>query len=355
VQAPDPGRAAPGAQQPTALQHRLPDSPAQQPPQHTHTKCPENAQYQRSKSLISYPSRSCGTLRPPQRPSILQLNVPRLSRPSLSEQLTLPPSGFLPELESAAQHAHAYPSHPSGDAFIHTPLLTLPPSFGSVHIGETFSCILSASNESTSTSVGDVKIQAQMQTPSQTVQLTYDEEDSAGADLAPGTSTQKTVAYELKEEGGHTLAVMVSYTPDSGATRTFKKLYQFVAQQCIMVRTKAGRLPGTGKAILEAQLENLSEAPVALQKVSMKSRWKWQSLNWDIAGGGGGSEEVDREVPLLRSRDVLQVAFLLEPSDEGAERGGDEDYLGVLNIEWRSSCGDRGFLRTGKLMLPPLV
>jgi hypothetical protein len=163
------------------------------------------------------------------------------------------------------------------------------------------------------------------------------------------------VAYELKEEGGHTLAVMVSYTPDSGATRTFKKLYQFVAQQCIMVRTKAGRLSDAGKAILEAQLENLSEAPVALQKVSMKSRWKWQSLNWDIAGGGGGSEEVDREVPLLRSRDVLQVAFLLEPSDQGAERGGDEDYLGVLNIEWRSSCGDRGFLRTGKLMLPPLV
>ncbi|KAA8903183.1 hypothetical protein FN846DRAFT_780196 [Sphaerosporella brunnea] len=285
-------------------------------------------------------------------PHFISLKVLRLSRPSLSEQLTLPPSTAISELP--AQHAHAYPSHPSGESFIYTPLLTLPPAFGSVYIGETFSCILSASNESSTRVSSGVRIQAQMQTPSQTVQLTGDEdEEGEGVELQAGQSTQRTVSYELKEEGGHTLAVMVSYTPSPGdATRTFKKLYQFIAQQCIMVRTKAGRLPPGKQAILEAQLENLGEGSVALQKVSMKTKWRWRSLNWDVTEGEGA------EAPLLRSREILQVAFLLEPPDIGGEteiRGGDAgEELGMLNIEWRTSCGDKGFLRTGKLMLPPV-
>jgi len=188
-----------------------------------------------------------------------------------------------------------------------------------------------------------------MQTSSQAIRLSTDEEEaSAGVDLAPGSgSLQKIVSYDLKEEGGHTLAVTVNYTEDGGRVRTFKKLYQFVAQQCIMVRTKAGPL-GEGKAVLEAQLENLSESPVTLHKVTMKTMWKATSLNWDAEGRCG--------VPLLMSRDVVQVAFLLEPgedrSEDGQEREG--DGIGHLSIEWKTSCGDKGFLRTGKLFLPPV-
>lgn len=194
------------------------------------------------------------------------------------------------------------------------------------------------------------KISAQMQTPSQTIRLSTDEEEAAaGAELQPGGSLQKIVSYDLKEEGGHTLAVTVSYTEamQDGETRvrTFKKLYQFVAQQCIMVRTKAGPL-GDGNAVLEAQLENLSEGPVTLSNVSMKTRWKATSLNWDGKKGG---------VPVLRSRDVVQVAFLLEPGwGEGEEKEKEGDDIGQLSIEWKTSCGDKGFLRTGKLFLPPV-
>jgi hypothetical protein len=212
-----------------------------------------------------------------------------------------------------------------------------------VYIGETFSCILSANDEQRGR-VSAARISAQMQTPSQTVRLDDDDEEEE-ADLLPGASLQRIVAYDLKEEGSHTLAVTVSYVDHSAAAaatarvRSFKKLYQFVAQQCIMVRTKASALAG-GSAVLEAQLENLSECPVTLSCVSMKTAWSATSLN--------------RGVPMLRSRDVVQVAFLLAPrAEDGREKLGDSDDIGQLSIEWKTACGDKGFLRTGKLFLPP--
>jgi trafficking protein particle complex subunit 13 len=89
----------------------------------------------------------------------------------------------------------------------------------------------------------------------------------------PGGSLQKILRYELKEEGNHVLAVTVTYTETSlaGGTmaatdkvRTFRKLYQFVAQQLLSVRTKAGDA-GTGRFLLEAQLENMGEAAVSVE------------------------------------------------------------------------------------------
>ncbi|KAF8544057.1 hypothetical protein BDD12DRAFT_817740 [Trichophaea hybrida] len=331
-------------------------------------------------------------------PHLISLKVLRLSRPSLSEQhpITVDTlSHRTPELKDASQHSHAYPSHPLENLFMLTPLLTLPPAFTSVFIGEIFSCCLSANNEAKS-NVTHVKITAQMQIPSsQTLQLNLTaatDGGDVGTDLEPGDSLQKIVTYDLKEEGNHVLAVTVTYTDprkpppqDEDAldtrVRTFKKLYQFVAQQCIMVRTKAGSLPG-GKAILEAQLENLGETPVALHRVSMKTKWKWTSLNWDMEDHRSATTTTASKgvIPLLKSRDVMQVAFLLEPDDgDGAAADADKgrkmgaavtaeekrpeernpdiekDVIGQLSIEWRTSCGDRGFLRTGKLVLPPPV
>ena len=213
-----------------------------------------------------------------------------------------------------------------------------------MYIGETFSCILSASNEQRGGRVSAARIRAQMQTPSQTVQLDDEDGADADADVLPGASLQRIVAYDLKEEGAHTLAVTVCYSDrsDPPRVRTFKKLYQFVAQQCIMVRTKATALPAAttaataAAAVLEAQLENLSDCPVTLSCVSMKTAWTATSLN--------------RGVPMLRSRDVVQVAFLLELA---AAKRSESDDIGQLSIEWKTACGDRGFLRTGRLFLPP--
>lgn len=136
-----------------------------------------------------------------------------------------------------------------------------------------------------------VRIVAEMQTPSSVASLELEPAgDSAGSDgLQLGESLQKIVRYDLKEEGNHILAVSVSYTETrigqdsqaaSGRVRTFRKLYQFVAQPCLSVRTKASELPSLevdnktlgpyGKTrllrfALEAQLENVGDGAVVVK------------------------------------------------------------------------------------------
>lgn len=131
-----------------------------------------------------------------------------------------------------------------------------------------------------------------MQTPSQVASLELEsaDDETASADgLDKAQSLQKIVRFDLKEEGNHILAVSVSYTEtlmgtdyqaSSGRVRTFRKLYQFVAQPCLSVRTKASELPSVevenkslgpyGRArlsryALEAQLENVGDSAVVLK------------------------------------------------------------------------------------------
>lgn len=151
--------------------------------------------------------------------------------------------------------------------------------------------------------ITSVRIVAEMQTPSQVASLdlesssspppsttTTDDNDSQDEPgLGTGQSLQKIVRFDLKEEGNHILAVSVSYTEtllgtdsqaSSGRVRTFRKLYQFVAQPCLSVRTKASELPavevenkslgpyGRTKLLrfaLEAQLENVGDSAVVLK------------------------------------------------------------------------------------------
>ncbi|KAL7269539.1 hypothetical protein RUND412_007797 [Rhizina undulata] len=299
-------------------------------------------------------------------PHSINLKVLRLSRPSLSEQYSLPLDSLAhkyPELETLSRQSHAYPLHAFEDTFILSPLLILPPAFGSAYIGECFSCCLSANNE-TQLTVLNVGITAEMQTPSQTFNLEFGGEEKQ--DVDPGKSVQKIVKYELKEEGNYVLAVTVTYTEAPkvvdgselapGRVRTFRKLYQFNAQQCLTVRTKPSQLPG-GHAILEAQLENMGETPISLEMVNLgaKKGWKATSLNWDGVTEQGEEGCEPKFTPLLRSREIMQVAFLLRP-DDTAERkeedtSMDKVVLGQLSIEWRTACGDRGFLSTGRLVL----
>lgn len=121
--------------------------------------------------------------------------------------------------------------------------LTLPPAFGSAYVGETFSCTLCANNELSQGAervVTGVKITAEMQAPSGAIPLDMrpSDEDIPNRQVGPGQSLQKIVRFDLREEGNHVLAVSLSYSEtmiseksaSSGRIRTFKKLYQFIAQ-----------------------------------------------------------------------------------------------------------------------------
>ncbi|KXG52269.1 Protein of unknown function DUF974 [Penicillium griseofulvum] len=317
----------------------------------------------------------------PKEPHAVSLKVLRLARPSLSYQYPLPMSNSIISTKASL----SCPSGNSDDQFILAPLLTLPPSFGSVYVGETFGCTLSTNNEidddDNERVLTSVRIVAEMQTPSSVAALELEPpSDSASADgLKIGESLQKILRFDLKEEGNHILAVSVSYTETkigsdsqaaSGRVRTFRKLYQFVAQPCLSVRTKASELPPLevdnkslgpyGKTrllrfALEAQLENVGEGAVVVKqtKLNPKPPFQSKSLNWETMN-------LDMTaLPTLNPRDVLQVAFLMEQEEgqnEGLEtlqkdlRRDGRVTLGQLSIEWRGAMGDKGFLTTGNLM-----
>lgn len=206
----------------------------------------------------------------------------RLSRPTLATQHPLPNSK---DVGISPQASLAYPSASNtDDAFILSPVLNLPEAFGSAYVGETFSCTLCANNEvdaaDSTKAISGVRMQGDMQTPSDPtgspLDLTGIAEEATDTSPGPGESLQRILRFELKEEGNHVLAVTVTYTETalgegkaaSGRVRTFRKLYQFVAQQLLSVRTKAGEISpkgGSRRYLLEAQLENMGEAGVCLE------------------------------------------------------------------------------------------
>ncbi|KXJ96901.1 hypothetical protein Micbo1qcDRAFT_229693 [Microdochium bolleyi] len=261
---------------------------------------------------------------PVKEPHGVSLKVLRLSRPSLvSQHPLLAPSAAAAPLASSsipASLAYQTAADTNPDPFLLTPVLNLPPSFGSAYVGETFSCTLCANNETHGDDGGaavanqqhkqkrlirDVRIEAEMKTPgsgtAQQLTLTPSggssaklaggsaddskqeggSASSAGVDLEPGQTLQKIVNFDLKDEGNHVLAVTVSYyeaTETSGRTRTFRKLYQFICKGALIVRTKVGVLPAPGdKAATHGEGETTSQSEGGSQstsssKLSQRSR-----------------------------------------------------------------------------------
>lgn len=292
----------------------------------------------------------------------ISLKVLRLSKPSLATQTALPHTQFGNGLDITPEASLAYPGADAASSFPLTPLLTLPPAFGAAYVGETFSCTLCANNEvgeGEGRSVSAVRIVADLQTPSNqdgvTLELANaeDEGDELG-EVKAGDTLQRTLKHELKEEGMHVLAVTVTYTETlhseeggaaGGRARTFRKLYQFSAQQLIAVRSKVTERKrrekdGLRQWILEAQLENVGETSVVLEKV-------WLNERDGIAGISLNGDE-ERDATVLKPQDVEQVMSVLREKEPN-EDAGVRVPLAQLNIDWRSALGERGSLTTGWL------
>ncbi len=291
----------------------------------------------------------------------LSLKVLRLTRPGLATQTPLPLTSFGNGLDVPPEASLAYPGADARSTFPLAPLLTLPAAFGAAYVGETFTCTLCANNEvreDEGRSVSGVKIVAELQTPSNpagtALELTSAEDIADGSELRPGETLQRTLSHDLKEEGQHVLAVTVTYTEthlgQDGAPadriRTFRKLYQFVAQQLIAVRSKITERKQRAKEtdagrsfILEAQIENVGEASVVLEKVRTieKEGIIGKALN--------GEEAV-----VLKAGDIEQVMFMLkEERKKEGEEGLGRVPLAQLSVVWRSAMGERGSLTTGWL------
>ncbi|KAI5864238.1 hypothetical protein GGS23DRAFT_489333 [Durotheca rogersii] len=354
----------------------------------------------------------------PKEPHSVSLKVLRLSRPSLVGQhpLAAPLSSKLPSPSTTplstpaargdsiipASLAYSTNSDTNPDPFLLSPILQLPPSFGSAYVGETFSCTLCANRDvppvgepapSTSTSTlgggllptaaqhqqhtlakkkftRDVRIEAEIKTPGSGAVLKLpllgaDGADDGGndnttggrggghrgTDLEQGQTLQRIVNFDLKEEGNHVLAVTVSYyeaTETSGRSRTFRKLYQFICKGSLIVRTKVGALPdgreGERRWVMEAQLENCSEDVIQLSRVdlNLEEGLRYLDCNWEVSGSPR---------PVLHPGEVEQCCFVVEETGREAVSEDDDGRVtfGILGIGWRSEMGNKGFLSTGKL------
>ncbi|KAI5466879.1 hypothetical protein BGZ63DRAFT_344906 [Mariannaea sp. PMI_226] len=301
---------------------------------------------------------------PVKEPHSISLKVLRLSHPALVTQHPIDPPQSVGATIKPASVPASLAYHTKADTnpspFLLSPIVNLPISFGSAYVGETFSCTLCANNDlppDSAKKIRDVRIEAEMKTPGlgAVQRLELGSSASGGtpeADLDSGDTLQKVVAFDLKEEGNHVLAVTVSYyeaTETSGRTRTFRKLYQFICKASLIVRTKVGALdPDVQKRrrwVLEAQLENCSEDVVQLEKVVLEteSGLSYRDCNWEASGS---------TKPVLHPSEVEQVCFVLQ--ETGGESAIDMTsdgriIFGSLGIGWRGEMGNRGFLSTGKL------
>ncbi|KAK4171763.1 hypothetical protein QBC36DRAFT_365259 [Triangularia setosa] len=319
-------------------------------------------------------------------PHSVSLKVLRLSRPSLVSQHPLPPPlssktpSNPPPLPASLSYSSPSSSSSSSSSssetnpfpFLLSPILALPPSFGSAYVGTSFSCTLCANHDIpppidggpplSQKTIRDVKIEAEMKTPSsaQLVKLLGDNTQEDGVDLEPGGTLQKVINFNLTEEGNHVLAVQVTYyeaTETSGRTRTFRKLYQFICKGLLVVRTKTSplglRKEGSKRRrwVLEAQVENGSDDPgevVYMEEIGLELEKGLTAKDVNFWGRGGrGKEKI-----VLRPGEGEEVVFIVEEEREWDGKGeeeGERKVFGTLQLGWRGEMGGRGFLATGRL------
>ena len=106
-------------------------------------------------------------------------------------------------------------SHPS-DACDLNGSLVLPQNFGSIQLGETFSCYISLGNVS-SRAVSNISIRVELQTERQRRNI-FENTSKPLETLAPGQRYDFIIQHDVKELGTHTLVCSSVYTESGGAS-----------------------------------------------------------------------------------------------------------------------------------------
>lgn len=117
---------------------------------------------------------------------------------------------------------------------------------------------------------------------------------------------------------------------------------------------------GARRWVLEAQLENVGGEGIVVERCCLKGGegvlWRGGiggqdgEGEWDGSGKGGEIRGGGARSVVLRPRDVYQVMFVVEDREaSGVAAGGAPKALAQVDIDWRSSMGEKGRLTTGWL------
>lgn len=225
-------------------------------------------------------------------------------------------------------------------------LLLLPQSFGNIYLGETFSCYVCVHNE-TSHPVQSVSIKADLQTSSQRIPLTTQQNQSPIM-LDVDETLSDVIHHEVKDLGTHILVCEVTYMSNYNTLSSFRKFFKFEVMKPLDVKTKFYNAE-SDDVFVEAQVQNITSGPIILEQVSLESsnQFAVKSLNEDSNG-----LSVFGEVTLLQPQESCQYLYCLTPKEnisKDIKLIASAKNIGKLDIVWRSNLGEKGRLQTSQL------
>mmetsp|Transcript_7599 Transcript_7599/g.19602 ORF Transcript_7599/g.19602 Transcript_7599/m.19602 type:complete len:472 (+) Transcript_7599:14-1429(+) len=289
---------------------------------------------------------------------LLALKVMRLTRPRLMRTAPVPhdPADFgagelAAALENDAETLADLPAFGLGE------VCTLPQSFGSIFLGEIFSCYLSLNNESTETCT-DVMVTAELQTGNDRTQITPAGADADKVSLAPGHSYDTVQCSEVKEPGTHLLVCNVNYRNPEGEKKYFRKFFKFVVYKPLDIKTVTYN--SGGEIFLEAQVKNITQAPMFFEKVKLHPSPTFCAadlnvVDGDAEGDAGPALTTFTSNRYLKPHDVQQHLYRLTPREPSlAAKASLAVEVGKLEIVWRTNLGELGRLQTNMLPRTPL-
>lgn len=233
----------------------------------------------------------------------------------------------------------------------------MPQAPGSIFLGETFTSYLNIYNDGAEPAL-DVVLKVTLQTQKDQTMLSAFEANKSTRELGQGEAIGQLVKHEIKELGTHILGCTVAYrTPSaSGSERkTLKKNFKFQVLKPLEVNSRT--YPMDGDIYLEALIQNITTAPVFLQRVALQPNKAFiavdLNLTDEVAPGAGSDGKVVEETTFgvnsyLEPQNTRQYLYRLEPVDNSANSQAATD-VGRLDIVWRTNLGEMGRLRTNPL------
>lgn len=254
-------------------------------------------------------------------------------------------------------------------------MLTLPDSFGVIHVGETFTAYLGVLNVSCDLMVTNLSVTAALQTPSRrfTLSSNLDENNNKGGmTIAPAKGVDAIVSRALEEVGQHILRVEVGY---GDTNKSIRKFYRFNVANPLHIRELTMRA-GDASCFVSIAIENVT-ANSSLT-TSGADFHPPHGLTSQMIGGPKCSGELIQEQlksehnsssnvsPLsaltlfdncgrLDPGESFRYLFLIKASSQDAKLRGIAagDELGKAIFTWKKSMGEAGRIASAAVLCPP--
>jgi trafficking protein particle complex subunit 13 len=236
--------------------------------------------------------------------------------------------------------------------------MSLPDSFGVIHVGETFTAYLGAINVSNVYFVRRLNVTAQLQTPSHRWPLPSSLDATLGVDVSPGDGVDAIVSRALEEPGQHILRVEVGYLTSEGTNKTLRKFYRFNVTNPLNIRELTVR-SGDGCCFVSIAVENVSGIPMVISNAI------FEAANGFVGNRIGGTSPTQE--PLIATsaslidacgrlppKSSFRYVFQIKTAGEAAFLKGIAcgDILGKAVLEWTKTMGEAGRIASSPITCP---